>query len=80
MVKEEILVVKKKGYDKMKFKVCEREKNKWSPNKYEKVIAGKDFNLLAFLLYDLNSMGYPIEKAFGKFKQLTNEPDLFFLK
>ena len=80
MNKEEILVAKKHGYEKIKFKVCNKERNKWSPSKYEKVIAGRDYNLLAFLFYDLNSMGYNVEKAFLKFKSMLNEPDLFFLK
>ena len=79
MTREEILVVKK-DRDKLKFKVCNREKNNWSPSKYEKVIANKDYNLLAFLFLDLNNMGYNIEKSFIKFKALLNEPELFFLK
>jgi len=77
----EILIVKKdKRRDKLKVKIVERKTNSWSPRKYEKVIANKDFNLLAYLLYDLDGMGYPISKAYHKFKELTNEPDLFFLK
>lgn len=79
MSKKELLIIKKER-DKMRFRVCDKETNKWSPNRYEKVIAGKDYNLLAFLFYDLNSMGYPIEKAFTRFKQLLNKPDLFFLE
>jgi len=78
-MKEEILVVKKEK-DKMKFKICGKEVNSWSPNKYEKVIANKDYNLLAYLLYDLHSMGYNIDKAYHKFKSLIHEPELFFLK
>lgn len=78
-MKDELLVAKKtKG--KMKFKVCNREHNSWSPSKYEKIIANKDFNLLAYLFYDLYSLGYPVEKAYQKFRELVNEPDLFFLK
>jgi len=75
----EILVVKK-DRDKMKFKVTEKETNKWSPSRYEKVIANKDYNLIAYLLFDLYKMGYNIPKAHSKFLQLLNEPDLFFLK
>jgi len=79
---EEILVVKKergRGNDKMNFKVVEKRLNSWAPPRYQKVFKNKDFRNLAFLLYDLNQMGYPIEKAFHHFKRLLNEPDLFFL-
>jgi hypothetical protein len=79
MEKEELLVVKKER-DKMKFKVCSRDTNGWSPKKYEKIIASKDYNLIAYLFYDLYSMGYPMEKAYLKFKSLLNDPELFFLK
>ena len=77
----EILVVKKdRRKEKLKVKVVEKRTNSWSPKRYEKVISSKDFNLLAYLLYDLNGMGYPITKAYHKFKELIDEPDLFFLK
>lgn len=80
-MKEEILVIKKeKGSEKLKFKICNKETNSWSPSRYEKVIANKDYNLLAYLFYDLHSMGYNVEKAFAKFKNFMNEPELFFLK
>jgi len=79
MTKDEILVVKK-SKDKLKFKVCDREVNHWSPSKYEKVIANKDYNLIAYLFYDLYSMGYDIDRAYSKFKTFLNEPELFFLK
>jgi hypothetical protein len=77
--KEELLVVKKAG-DKLKFKVCDKETNKWSPHRYEKIIANRDYNLLAFLFFDLNNMGYKVHSAYRKFLELTNDPDLFFLK
>jgi hypothetical protein len=79
---EEILVVKKSrnGGEKINFKVCNREVSRWSPSKYEKIIASRDYNLLAYLFYDLNSMGYNIPKAYAKFLALTNDPELFFLK
>ena len=81
MTKEEILIARKtRDKPKMSFKVCNKETNKWSPSKYEKVIANKDYNLLAYLFFDLNSMGYNVEKAYHRFKQLLNEPELFFLK
>lgn len=75
---DELLVAKKES-EKMKFKVYNKETNRYSPSKYEKIIPNKDFNLLACLLYDLNAMGYPIEKSFGKFKEMLEEPELFFL-
>lgn len=78
--KEELLIVKKEGPDKLKFKVCDKNHNQWSPKKYEKIIANKDHNLIAYLFYDLYSMGYPMEKSYLKFKAMLNEPELFFLK
>ena len=78
-MKEEILVVKKEQ-DKLKFKVCNKEIKQWSPSRYEKIIANKDYNLLAYLFLDLNSMGYNISIAFAKYKELQGDPDLFFLK
>ena len=70
----------KKKRDALNFKVCKKETNRWSPSHYEKVIKGSDYNLLAYLFYDLHSMGFNIEKAFSKFKAFLNEPELFFLK
>ena len=75
---KEILVVKK-SKDKLKFKITEKETNRWSPSRYEKIISSKDYNLLAYLFYDLQTMGYNVEKAYSKFKLLLNEPELFFL-
>ena len=79
VVKDEDVLITSKKFDKVKVKVVKQANNNWSPAKYEKIIKGKDFNLLAFLFYDLHNMGYPIEKAYGKYKNLLNEPDLFFL-
>lgn len=76
---DELLVVKKKG-EKVKFKVTDRQFNRWTPSKYEKIIANRDYNLLAFLFYDLYKMGYNIEKAYHKFKEFENDPELFFLR
>jgi hypothetical protein len=75
-----LVAKKKKGREKMKFKVVPQMKKGWAPSKYEKVIPNKDFNLLAYLFFDLDKMGYNIEKAYKKFKELLDEPDLFFLK
>lgn len=79
MDENELLIVKKER-DKLKFKAVQKQTAGWSPNKYEKVIKSKDYHLLAYLFYDLFSMGYPIEKAYNEFRKLANEPDLFFLK
>jgi len=77
---EEILVVKKeRNSDKMSFKITERKIKAWAPNKYLKIIPNKDFNHLAQLLYDLQSMGYNVDKAFARYKEFLNEPELFFL-
>ena len=76
--KEDVLIVKRQ-HDKLKVKIVKKVKKDWSPAKYEKIINGKDFNLIAFLFYDLKNMGYDIEKAYGKYKNLLNEPELFFL-
>lgn len=78
-MKDELLIVSKEK-EKLKFKVVEREVNRWSPERYSKIIKNKDFNLIAYLLYDLYCMGYPIDKAHAKFREMINEPDLFFLK
>lgn len=75
---DDVLIVKRQ-YKKLKVKVVKAAKNNWSPTKYEKVINGKDFNLLALLFFDLHNMGYNIEKAYGKYKVLLDEPELFFL-
>lgn len=80
MDNETELLVVKKDRERLKFKTVKRHHAGWSPNKYEKIVSGKDYHLLAYLFYDLFSMGYPIEKAYNEFKRLANEPDLFFLK
>ena len=81
MPKDEILIVKKEKIgDKLKFKICKKETHGWSPRKYEKVIANRDPNLLAYLFLDLENMGYKVTKAYAKYKKMLNEPDLFFLK
>ena len=74
------LLIASKNRDKLKFKTVQKHTAGWSPNKYEKIIKNKDYHLIAWLFYDLYSMGYPIEKSYNEFKRLLNEPDLFFLK
>jgi hypothetical protein len=78
---EEILVVKKdRNKEKLNIKVTDKYKGSWAPPKYLKVIPSKDFNMLAELFFDLYSMGYNIDKAYLRFKEFLNEPDLFFLR
>ena len=84
-MKDEILIVKKErtGFNSerhLKFKITNKGSEGKGSTKYEKVIANKDFNLLAYLFYDLYNLGYNIPKAYDKFKQLLNEPELFFLR
>lgn len=78
MGEEELLVVKKQK-DKLKVKVVDKTVNQWSPKRYEKVIANKDFNLLAYFFFDLHNMGYPVSKSYHRFKALLDDPELFFL-
>jgi len=77
---EEILVIKKKASsDKMKAKVTYRRTNSWSPSNYENSIS-KNANDIALFLNDLKAMGFPIDKAIEKYRQMLNEPESFFLK
>jgi hypothetical protein len=78
---EEILIAKKE-HDNLKFKVTDKKRGQWTPSRYEKIIAGRDYNLLALLFLDLENMGYKIDAAYHKFKQLKSEetPELWFLK
>lgn len=74
----EILIAKRK-HGKMNIKVVDKRTNSWTPDRYKKILTNKDPNNLALLLYDLHSMGYPIEKAYKRFKELFEDPELFFL-
>jgi len=76
----EVLIARKEKAEKIRVKICKKEVSRWSPSKYEKMIDGKDYNQLAYLFFDLNLMGYNVQKAYNKFKSLLSEPDLFFLK
>jgi len=61
--------------DKLKFKV--NKSRGW--NEYKRTLTNRDFNQLAIIFFELSRQGYPIEKAFRKFKELENNPDLFYL-
>ena len=83
----ELLVARKKDSN-LTFRVIKRNKNEWGPAdfgssgkdmSFEMVIRQRDPMLIAYLLTDLQRLGYPIEKAIAKFKELTEKPDLFFL-
>ena len=76
----EILIATKEKMDKVKIKVTNKEVNRWAPSKFQRIVNGKDSNELAYLFFDLNSMGYPILKAYSKFTSMLREPELFFLK
>jgi len=80
----DLIVEKNAGYmgrDRDKLKIEVRKKNTYE-KPYKKVIPGKDYNLLAILFFDLNTMGFDIDKAYAKYKSTMKdiEPDLFFLK
>jgi len=80
-MKEEVLIVRKqKKKDNLKIKVCMKHTSGWSASSYERIIKTRDYNLLSFLFYDLMTMGYPIDKAFAKYKEMKEEPELFFLR
>lgn len=69
MGEREILVIKKdKGSEKINIKITDKRTNGWAPNKYEKVIGGKDPNDLAFLFYDLDIMDYKVDAAYKIYK------------
>lgn len=83
----ELLVARKKDNN-LTFRVLKRNKNDWGPEdfgssakdaNFEMVIRQRDPVLLAYLLLDLQRIGYPIDKAIAKFRDITNKPDLFFL-
>ena len=74
----EILIANNKN-GKMNFKVTQRKMNAWAEARYKKVIPGKDMNLLAYLFLDLQMMGYPVDKAYEKYRNLLKGgPELFF--
>jgi len=83
----ELLVARKKDSN-LTFRVLKRKKDEWGPEdfgssgkdtNFEMVIRQRDPMLLAYLLLDLQRIGYPIDKAIAKFREITDKPDLFFL-
>jgi hypothetical protein len=78
---DEILITKKdKWSNELKFRVTDKRHNSWMPTKYQNIVINKDYNTLAFLFYDLHCQGYPIDKAYEKFRGIIREPQLFFMK
>lgn len=77
---EDILFYKKVDNG-IKFVITEKRANSRMEDTYKKTVINKDYNSLAFLFYDLWTQGYPIEKAYNKFKEFINDKDgLFFTK
>lgn len=74
------LLIAKTGKASLNVKVVERKKSRKDHRNYEQTIYNKDFNTLAYLLFDLEAMGYPIEKAIAKYREMRSDPGLFFLK
>jgi len=83
----ELLVARKKDSN-LIFRNIKRKKEQWSAedfgssakdSNFEMVIKNKDSNLLAYLLFDLNRLGFNIDKAIVKYRELMDKPDLFFL-
>ena len=83
----ELLVARKKDNN-LTVRVLKRNKDSWGPEdfgssakdaNFEMIIRNRDPTLIAYLLYDLQRIGFPIERALEKYKELVNKPDLFFL-
>jgi hypothetical protein len=82
-------IVARKKDSNLTFRTLKRKDYAWGPESFgssgkdcnfEVVIRNKDAMLLAYLLYDLKGIGYPIDKAIAKLKEMTEKPDLFFLR
>ena len=83
----ELLVARKKDSN-LTFRSLKRNKNEWGPEdfgssgkdcNFEMVIRNKDPNLIACLLIDLKRIGYNVDKAIEKYREINSKPDLFFL-
>lgn len=76
----ELLIIKKDKHARdIKFLVKDNIKNGYSPKKYENIMNNKDETHLANIFYDLNTMGYPIHKAYRKFRSYEKDPKSWFL-
>ena len=83
----ELLIARKKDSN-LIFRNIKRKSENWTPEdfgssgkdqNFEMIIKNKDPTLLAYLLFDLQRLGFNIDKAIVKYKDLMNKPDLFFL-
>ena len=83
----ELLIARKKNSN-LIIRIIRRDNENWNAESFgssgkdmnfEAVIKNKDPRLIAYLLYDLKNLGFPIEKALAKLRELTDNPDLFFL-
>ena len=75
---KELLIVKSKGNE-GKIKVVDAKNNMRHDLKYEKLIFGRNVETLSFVFDDLDTLGYPIEKAFKMYRlRKKSELNLFF--
>lgn len=71
----ELLIVKKaKHKQAVKVIVVDKVKNFHVPNKYENILENRDPERFANVLYDLNAMGYPVEKGYELFTTIKKSP------
>jgi len=84
----ELLVIRKKDRN-LTARVINRKKEEWTPEcfgssgkdtNFEAVVKNRDPSLIAYLLFDLKNLGFPIDKAIARYKELVDKPDLFFLR
>ena len=75
---KELLIVKSNGNE-GKFKVVDAKNNMKHDLKYEKLIYARNAETLSFVFNDLETLGYPVEKAFKMYRlRKKRDPDIFF--
>lgn len=75
---EEILIVKK-DKERIKIKAAPKVARSFSPYSYMKTLNPKDYNDLAILFSDLNTLlNSPIEKAYKKYRENKGKDVPFF--
>ena len=79
----ELLAVRKKDSN-LTVRIIKKKKDDWTPEdwgssgkdmNFEMIIRNRDPTLIAYLLYDLQNLGFPIEKALVKLRELTEKPN-----